>query len=124
MAEGTAVVLVLVTVWWVWPRQRLDIYTQYIAIYKELQQQQQQREGTQDQARWTEFVARTKKQLDETVPWLEERAKPGDREKSLLLYAGRDLQELIEQPRGSPGPHQKRLNAFFDQLKEMYGSTK
>ncbi|GDY09351.1 hypothetical protein LBMAG52_28370 [Planctomycetia bacterium] len=41
---------------------------------------------------------------------------------ALLLYAGRDLQELLELPRTSKSPHQKRLDAFFEQLQEMYGS--
>ncbi len=118
-AIAATVLLAIMTAWWFWPRQRTDIYASYVAIYKELQQQS---EGTQDQARWAEFVTRAKKQLDQTVPWLEERAQPGDREKSLLLYVGRDLQEMLEQPPGTPGPHQKRLNAFFEQLSEMYGS--
>ncbi|MFM9966602.1 MAG: hypothetical protein ACKV2Q_35945 [Planctomycetaceae bacterium] len=115
----SAALLAIVAVWSFWPRQRTDIYASYVAIYKELQQR---REATLDQAGWTEFVKRAKPQLEETVPWLEERAQPGDREKSLLLYAGRDLQELLDQPSSSPGPHQKRLGAFFEQLEEMYGA--
>lgn len=118
-AIASAALLAILTAWWFWPRQRSDIYASYVAIYKELQQQQ---EGAQDQARWIEFVTRARTQLDETVPWLEERAQPGDREKSLLLYAGRDLQEMLDQPSGAPGPHQKRLNAFFEQLAELYAS--
>lgn len=118
-AIATAALLAIVAAWWFWPRQRPDIYANYVAIYKELQQR---KAAAQDQAGWTEFVKRAKPQLDETLPWLEEQAQPGDREKSLLLYAGRDLQELLEQPSGSPGPHQKRLSAFFEQLEEMYAA--
>ncbi len=114
-------VAVLVTVWWIWPRQRPDVYAQYVAIYKELQQR---RDKKQDQAGWNEFTKRANAQLNESLPWLEDNAKPGDREKSLLLYAGRDLQELLDQPPDSKSSHQKRLNAFFEQLQEMYGETK
>ena len=105
--------------WWFWPRQRADIYANYLSIYRELQQR---RETSEDYAAWTEFVSRAKTQLDATVPWLEENAKPGDRRKSLLLYAGRDLQELLELRRTSNSPHQKRLDVFFEQLQELYGS--
>lgn len=112
-------VLVLVTVWWFWPRQRNDIFQSYVAIYKEIQQR---RKNARNQTDWNEFASRAKSQLDDTVPWLEERAKPGDREKSLLLYAGRDLQELIALPPGSPSLHQKRLDAFFEQLQTMYAT--
>lgn len=118
-AIAAAVLIVLVGAWWLWPRQRPDIYKNYVAIYQELQQR---RDIAEDHATWMEFVARAKTQLTETVPWLEDNAKPGDREKSLLLYAGRDLQELLELPRTSKSPHQKRLDAFFEQLQEMYGS--
>ena len=118
-AISAAVLIVLVAAWWFWPRQRPDIYQNYLAIYQELQQR---RDISEDHAAWTEFVTRSKTQLAATVPWLEEKAKPGDREKSLLLYAGRDLQELLELPRTSKSPHQKRLDAFFEQLQEMYGS--
>lgn len=121
VAVATAVVLALVTVWSVWPRQRPDIYSRYVAIYKELQER---RDKAQDQTGWNEFTKRANAQLSEVLPWLEDNAKPGDREKSLLLYAGRDLQELLDQPRDSQAVHQKRLNVFFDQLQELYGSRK
>ncbi len=111
-----AVSVVLVAAWWFWPRQRPDIYAQYVAIYKELQQR---RDGVQGQAGWNEFVARANAELDECVSWLDPRAKPGDREKSLLLYAGRDLQEMLEHSRDPQRPHQKRLDVFFEQLQEM-----
>lgn len=116
---GAIAAAVLVGAWWFWPRQRPDLYKNYFAIYQELQQR---RNISEDHATWTEFVTRSKTQLAATVPWLEEKAKPGDREKSLLLCAGRDLQELLELPRTSESPHQKRLGAFFKQLQEMYGS--
>jgi hypothetical protein len=121
VATSVTVALMLATVWWVWPRQRPDIYSRYVAIYKELQER---RDKPQDQTGWSEFAQRANAQLDEVLPWLEDNAKPGDREKSLLLYAGRDLHDLLRQPRDSQLLHQKRLNAFFDQLQEMYGSRK
>ncbi len=112
--------MVLGGTWWFWPRQRPDIYKSYVAIYQELQQR---RDIAEDYANWTAFVTRAKTQLAATVPWLEDKAKPGDREKSLLLYAGRDLQELLELPRTSKSPHQQRLDTFFEQLQEVYGSN-
>ncbi len=118
-AIAVVVLVVLVGAWWFWPRQRPDIYKNYVAIYQELQQR---RDIAEDHANWTEFVTRAKTQLAATVPWLEEKAKSGDREKSLLLYAGRDLQELLELPRTSKNPHQTRLDAFFEKLQKMYGS--
>lgn len=118
-AIAAVMLVVLIGAWWLWPRQRPDLYKNYVAIYQELQQR---RDLAEDHAKWMEFVARSKTQLAETVPWLESNAKPGDREKSLLLYAGRDLQELLELPRTSKSPHQKRLDAFFEQLQEIYGS--
>ena len=121
VAVATAVVLVLVTVWSIWPRQRPDIYSRYVAIYKELQER---RDKAQDQAGWNEFTKRANAQLEVVLPWLEDNANPGDREKSLLLYAGRDLQDLLDQPRDSQAIHQKRLNVFFEQLQELYGSRK
>lgn len=116
---AVAVVLVMLSAWWFWPRQRPDIYKSYTAIYQELLQR---RETSENYSEWTEFVAKAKVQLDETLPWLEAHSKPGDREKSLLLYVGRDLRDLLELPRTTRNPHQKRLDAFLDQLKELYGS--
>ena len=116
---ATAALLGAVAAWWYWPRQRTDIYASYVAIYAELQQR---RESAQDRDDWPEFAERAKSQLHETLLWLEERATPGDREKSLLLYAGRDLQDLLDLPRNSRNPHQKRLSVFFEQLQEIYGS--
>lgn len=114
-----AVVVVMLSAWWLWPRQRPDIYKSYTTIYQELLQR---RETSENYSEWTEFVAKAKVQLDETLPWLEAHSKPGDREKSLLLYVGRDLRDLLELPRTTRNPHQRRLDAFLDQLKELYGS--
>jgi len=54
---------------------------------------------------------------------LEEQAKPRGRAKSLLLYAGRDLQKLLDIPRDLPSPHQKRMSAFVEQPQELYNSN-
>ena len=111
------VLLLLIAAWSLWPRQRQDLFVNYSSIYKELQLR---REDNQDFAGWTEFVARATTQLDESLPWLEIRAVPGDHEKSLLLYAGRDLREFVNLPRTARNPHQKRLDVFFEQLTELY----
>lgn len=107
----------LIAAWSLWPSQRQDLFVNYSSIYKELQNR---RDDDQDFAGWTEFVARATTQLDESLPWLEGRAVPGDREKSLLLYAGRDLREFVNLPRTARNPHQKRLDVFFEQLTELY----
>lgn len=116
IAAATVSLMMLAT-WWLWPRQRFDLYTDYVAIHKEWQQR---REKTQDQAGWNEFVARAKAQLNESVPDLEQTAIPGQRDKSLLLYVGRDLQEILNQPPGFEGSHQERLDYFVEQLQEIY----
>lgn len=111
------VFMLLVSAWWFWPRQRSDIFAHFSAIYEELQQR---RGSTDDQSGWDEFVTRAKTQMDKDVPWLETKAEPGDREKSLLLYAGRDLQELLDIPRNAKYAHQARLDVFLDQLQDIY----
>lgn len=113
----TLVLVGAIILWGVWPRQRPDIFADYLAIYQELQKQ---RETSSDSASWTDFVTRSRKQLDKTLPWLEEQAVPGDREKSLLLYLGRDLNELLSRPRDADNPHQQRLDVFVEQLQAMY----
>ena len=118
-AIAAGVFVAFVALWWLWPRQRPDLYASYVAIYKELQER---KDGAPDQAGWSDFTSRARSQLDATIPWLEERAKPGNREKSLLLYVGRDLQNLLDRPRIATNPHQERLAVFFDQLQEIYGS--
>ena len=119
-AIAAGVFVAFVALWWLWPRQRPDLYASYVAIYKEFQER---KEGAPDQAGWSDFTSRAKSQLDATIPWLEERVKPGDREKSLLLYVGRDLQNVLDRPRIATNPHQKRLAVFFEQLQEIYGSN-
>ena len=118
-AIAAGVFVAFVALWWLWPRQRPDLYASYVAIYKELQER---KDGAPDQAGWSDFTSRAKSQLDVTIPWLEDRAKPGDREKSLLLYVGRDLQNVLDRPRIATNPHQKRLAVFIEQLQEIYGS--
>ena len=114
---ATTVSLMMLAAWWLWPRQRFDLYTNYVAIHKEWRQC---REKTQDQAAWDEFVTRAKAQLNESIPELEQTAIPGQRDKSLLLYVGRDLQEILNQPHGFESPHQERLDYFVEQLHELY----
>ncbi len=118
---SVAVFSVFATTWWTWPRKRPDIYAQYVAVYKELQQR---RENTADQAGWNEFVARARTKIEENLPWLESHAKPGARETSLLLYVGRDLHEMLGQPRESEYPHQQRMDGILNQLQTIYTPSK
>lgn len=110
--------LLLLATWWLWPSQRRDLSTNYVAIYHEWQQRQK---NSQDHVGWTEFVSRSKAQLENSIPWLEQNAVPGRVDLTLLLYVGRDLLEILNQPPSSKASHQKRLSYFVDQLQEKYG---
>ena len=112
--------LLLFAAWWFWPSQRRDLSTNYVAIYQEWQQRLA---NSQDQVGWNEFVNRSKAQLENSIPWLEQNAVPGRVDLSLLLYVGRDLQEILNQPPSSKIPHQKRLSYFVEQLQEKYGMS-
>ncbi len=118
---SAGVLSVFAVTWWTWPRNRPDIYAQYVAVYKELQQR---RENTSDQAGWNDFVAQARAEIEEHLPWLESHATPGAREKSLLLYVGRDLHEMLGQPRESEYPHQKRVDGILNQLQAIYTPSK
>lgn len=96
------------------------IYEEFVSIHDEMQAFD---DGTLDAAGWNEFTQSASEELDAALPWLEENAVPGDRVTSLLLYVGRDLQEMIRLPPGSERPHQQRVDGFFDQLDEFYASN-
>jgi hypothetical protein len=118
---SAAVLSVFAVTWWTWPRNRPDIYAQYVAVYKKLQQR---RENTSDEAGWNDFVAQARAEIEENLPWLESQARPGAREKSLLLYVGRDLHEMLGRPRESEYPHQQRVDGFLNQLQAIYTPSK
>ena len=108
-------------IWWLLPGPERDIYTDYLAIYKELRER---KSNPNDQSGWNEFAAHSKTLIDDANPWLEETAMPGDRDRNLLLYAGRDLRKLLEKSPDSESPHQQRLDGFFQQLEEIYASSR
>lgn len=118
VAIGLASMFALLSLWWLWPRQRPDLGARFVAIYREWEHR---KPSSDDDAGWSEFVARASTELDRAVTWLEPRAKPGDREKTLLLYTARDLLELIQQPRENAFPQQQRLKTFLDELQKLYG---
>ena len=103
---------------WLWPSSESHIYADYSRIYADLQQY---RNGGGDAARWNDFVQQAREATDKTVPWLESHARPGDRNKDLLLYVGRDLQASLDVPLTDTFPHQQRLDGFMSQLKETFG---
>lgn len=115
----SVVVCVLVVAWALWPSREPNIYANYNSIYREWQEQ---RDGPGDPARWNDLSTRAKAQLKDSVAWLEATTQPGDREKDLLLYVGRDLLEIFEQPRDFESPHQARLEGFMSQLREIHSS--
>ncbi len=94
-------------------------YVQYAAIYQEYQTLVE----VPDSGSWSEFATRARAELDETLPNLEAAAVPGERSKSLLLYAGRDLRTALDLPPGTTTPHAGRLAGFFEQLNELHASS-
>jgi len=112
-----AAAFILCLVWWLLPGPERDIYADYVAIYQELQDRQSTPDG---QTGWSEFADQSRARIDETNPWLEETAQPGDRAKNLLLYIGRDLQQMLEKSPDTASTHQRRLDGFFAQLAEIY----
>lgn len=97
-----------------------DIYAEYSAIYSELREHQN---NPPNPTEWMAFAEQARSRIDESNVWLEETADPGDREKNLLLYAGRDMQELLNADPDAESPHQERLDGFFRQLSEIYGAA-
>ena len=69
---------------------------------------------------WPEFTERAKAELDEGLPWLEEHTEPGNRRRSLLLFAGRDLRKALNSPPSEVAPGERWLKGLFEQLDEIH----
>lgn len=115
---GTTLLGVLALIWAIWPSSEPNIYAQYRVLYEDLQRFH---DGTAN-GKWDDFVQRTRETTAATIPWLEKNAKPGDRDKDLLLYVGRDLQAAIELAPDAEFRHQARLDGFMSQLRESFES--
>ena len=100
------------------PDMEVATYDQYASIYQEYQTFAE----LPDSSNWSQFATRAKAELDETLPDLEAVAVPGERGKSLLLYAVRDLRTALELTPGAENPHAERLAGFFEQLNELHAS--
>lgn len=100
------------------PDMEVATYDQYVSIYQEYQTFAEVSES----GNWSEFATRAKADLDATLPDLEAVAVPGERSKSLLLYAGRDLRTALDLAPGVDNPHVERLAGFFEQLNELHAS--
>ncbi len=103
-------------VWLVWPSAEPDIYSQYRVIYEDLKRF---RSGKAE-GQWADFVKRARQTTGTTIPWLESTTKPGERNKDLLLYVGRDLQAALDVAPESEFDHEARLDGFMSQLRESY----
>jgi hypothetical protein len=101
------------------PDMEVATYDQYAAIYLEYRSLAE----SPGSGSWSEFATRAKTELDETLPDLEASAVPGERSKSLLLYAGRDLRTALDLTPGVTYPHAERLAGFFQQLNELHASS-
>ncbi len=121
--RGCLTLAAVVGVWAIFSLLKPDMeaatFDQYAAIYQEYQTLAE----VPDSGSWSEFTSRAKTELDETLPNLEAAAVPGERSKSLLLYAGRDLRTALDLPPGAANPHTERLAGFFEQLNELHASS-
>ena len=97
-----------------------DIYDRLSGIYEEWRRHN----NSEATAPWPEFVAQSRAEIADTLPWLEENAEPGNRNHSLLLFACRDLQDVLDHPPGTAATHARRLHGFFEQLAEIYPDSK
>lgn len=100
------------------PDIEVATYHQYASIYQEYQTFGE----LPDSGSWAQFATRAKSELDESLPDLEAVSVPGERSKSLLLYAGRDLRTALDLNPGVANPHAERLAGFFEQLNELHAS--
>ncbi|NQV28403.1 MAG: DUF4339 domain-containing protein [Rhodopirellula sp.] len=116
---GLALAVVSSLLWLLKPDVEAATYDQYAAIYQEYQRLA----DSTDAGSWSEFSTRARGELDETLPQLEAAAVPGERSKSLLLYAGRDLRSAMELTPGATNPHAARLASFFQQLNELHSAS-
>jgi hypothetical protein len=110
---------VYVLTWLLTPSIETATYDQYAAMYLEYQTLTE----SPDSGSWSEFATRARAELDDSLPQLEAAAVPGERSKSLLLYAGRDLRTSLELTPGTANPHAERLAGFFEQLNELHASN-
>ncbi len=115
---AAAVVVVLFVAWWFWPRSSRGIHDRYVAIWSEWKTR---RADLKDTAGWEQFLKRTEKELNATVPLLEKQARASDRESQLLLFIGRDcLQKMLTQPRQIGSPRENQMQILFSILHDMH----
>ena len=97
-AKAVCVFLLLLTVaWWFWPPSHRNIIGIYRTIYDELQTR---REAPEDKTGMEDFVQRARVQLEEVIPWLEQRAASKNTDLQWLLQMGRDgLRPMLKNPR-------------------------
>lgn len=115
---AAVVVVVLLTAWWFWPRSSRGIYDRYVAIWDEWKIR---RVDPKDPAGWEQFLNRTEKELNATVPYLEKHARASDRESQLLLFIGRDcLQKMLKAPKQIGSPLENQMQVLFTVLQGMY----
>jgi|GEM_PF-1482466 len=115
---GVAAASTLLLGWFFWPSSEPNIYAEYRAIYDELRRY---RTGMGEVDNWSDFVKQARETMESKNSWLERTAKPGDRDKDLLLYVGRDLQSALELAPDAKFQHQERLDGFMSQLHESFG---
>ena len=117
---AAAVLLVVIVAWWFWPRSSRGIHDRYVAIWSEWKTR---RMDLKDTAGWEQFLKRTEKELNASVPYLEKQARASDRESQLLLFIGRDcLQKMLKQPRQIGSPRENQMQTLFAVLHDMHDS--
>ncbi len=115
----TAVILMMFSGWWFWPRSQRDTYDRFVVIWSELQHH---RALPLDKSGMANFVERSESELNVIVQRLNKRASPKDHESSLLLKIGQDcLQPMLKRPRERDSLRERQLTICFRALAEIYG---
>lgn len=115
---ASAVLLVVLSAWWLWPRSQRAIYDRYVSLWSEWKQR---RSDVKDQAGWDRFLRHADAELNEIVPWLEMNTPASDNEKKLLLFIGRDcLKKIRMHPRQIGSIQEKQLEMLLTQVHALY----
>lgn len=114
----TALVVVMLVTWWLWPRSQRGTYDRYVALWSEWKTR---RADVKDKEGWERFLSRAEAELDNIVLGLEKNTRPMDQEKLLMLFIGRDcLRKMLRRPKQIGSPQEKQLESLLAQARELY----
>jgi hypothetical protein len=114
----TLALVIVVGLWWVWPRSQRGTYDRYVALWNEWKAR---RADFKDKEGWENFLKHVRAELDETVPWLEKNTKATDQSKLVLLFIGRDcLKPMLQHPRTIGSKEERHLETLLATAKAIY----